>query len=298
MKLRMINLRRFYCLLILLFVSTSCFAAPRKDADGHYMVKSITRIYNKKSGVYEFTYNALNEIVKVEYSRFDSKYRRVLSRYGNKITYKKYNDDGRQDPETKYDYVLDDEGQIMFVSDNSLHGGSQLKIQNDYYYEDGRLVYGEQHEYHADNLTDDPHLFLDTFHSMNYDCTDGNIEAMLTQNNYLRHNDTWWQSKPCPLKDDIEYWLIDNNTNIEPSSLYFTYSPYEIAGNYLAFLTGWMKLRSQHLVGKYGTKSYRTRIEYRLDEYNRPIEAKSVPDTEFAKFADRCTVYRIEYVDD
>lgn len=86
MKLRMINFRRFYYLLILLLVSTSCFAAPRKDANGHYMVKSITRIYNnKKSGVYEFTYNALNEIVKVEFSFVDSKYREILSRYGNKI---------------------------------------------------------------------------------------------------------------------------------------------------------------------------------------------------------------------
>lgn len=291
-------MKKIITLIIAVVIGFGLAWAVKTDANGHYMIKSITRIYNnEKTGVYNFTYNALNEIVKVEYSRTYSKYREILSRYGNKITYKQYNDEGRQDPETKYEYVLDDDGQIMFVSDNSLHGGSQLKIQNDYYYEDGRLAYGEYHEYHADNLTDAPHLFLDAFHSLHYDYPDGNIEAMLTQNNYLSHNDTWWQSKPCPLKEDIEYWTIDNNTNIELSSMYFSYSPYEIAGNYLAFLTGWMKLRSQHLVSKYGTKYDRTRIEYKLDEYNRPIEAKSVPDTEYAKCADRCTLYLIDYVD-
>lgn len=282
---------------MLLFVSMTGFATPRKDANGNYMVKSITRIYNnEKSGVYKFTFNALNEIVKVEYSRFDSKYREVLSRYGDKITYKKYNDDGRQNPEIKYEYVLDNGGQIMFVSENSKEGCTQLKIQNDYYYEDGSLVYGEYHEYHADILTDDPHLFLDSYHSKNYDCSDGNIWVTVTIN-YLRQGE-WSADGPYPVDTDIEYWDIENNTNIELSSLYFKYNPYSIAGNRLAFLTCWMKLRSQHLVSKYGSKSYRTRIEYKLDEYKRPIEAKSVPDTEFATFADRCTVYQIEYVDE
>lgn len=163
------------------------FAAPRKDANGHYMVKSITRVYiGKKTGVYNFTYNALDEIVKVEYSATYNKYREVWSRCGNKITYKQYNDEGRQNHEIKYEYVLDDDGQIKSVSENPMEGGSQAKIQNDYKYQDGRLVYGQYREYHTENLRDKPLLFDDTFFSKNYDCPDGDIEATLTYNDYIR----------------------------------------------------------------------------------------------------------------
>lgn len=296
MTYKFFALYRFCWLLILSLLSVPCFAAPRKDTDGHYMVKSVTHLLrNELVGTYYFSYNAFNEMVKVEYVSFDGS-RQVLSRYGNKITYKEYNQKGKQNPEIKYEYVLDDEGQIMFVSENSMEGGSQLKFQNDYYYEDGSLVYGEYHEYHADNLTDDPHLFLDTYHSLNYDYPEGNLWVTLTQNNY--NNGEWFLSKPCPVETDIEYWDIENNTNIEPSTLYFTYSPYPIAGNHLAFLAGWMKLRSQHLLCKYGGKFHRTRIEYKLDEYHRPVEAKSVPDTEFATHAHKNRCYRIEYVDE
>lgn len=95
----------------LLVLSLSSFAAPRKDADGHYMVKSITWIYNgEESGKYDFSYNVLGKIVKVDFRYLFDKTRRVLSWYGNKITYKQYNWEGKQDPLIKYEYVLDDEG--------------------------------------------------------------------------------------------------------------------------------------------------------------------------------------------
>ena len=225
------------------------------------------------------------------------KTRRVLSWYGNKITYKQYNWEGKQDPLIKYEYVLDDEGQIIFVSFNDLHGGSQLMMENDYYYEDGRLVHGEFHEYRADNLTDEPKWFPDTYHFIAYDYPDGDIVAMLGENSNISGQ---WEIDPkqYPLKPDIEYWLIENNTNLELSALNFTYSPYPIDGANLAFLAGWMKMRGMRLVSKYGDEYTRTRIDYTFDEYNRPIYAKCVPDTEYARFADRCTAYRIEYVDE
>lgn len=282
----------------LLVLSLSSFATPRKDADGHYMVKSITRIYNgKESGKYDFSYNVLGKIVKVDFRYLFDKTRRVLSWYGNKITYKQYNWEGKQDPLIKYEYVLDDEGQIIFVSFNDLHGGSQLMMENDYYYEDGRLVHGEFHEYRADNLTDEPKWFPDTYHFIAYDYPDGDIVAMLGENSNISGQ---WKIDPkqYPLKPDIEYWLIENNTNLELSALYFTYSPYPIDGANLAFLAGWMKMRGMRLVSKYGDEYTRTRIDYTFDEYNRPIYAKCVPDTEYARFADRCTAYRIEYVDE
>lgn len=282
----------------LLVLSLSSFATPRKDADGHYMVKSITRIYNgEESGKYDFSYNVLGKIVKVDFRYLFDKTRRVLSWYGNKITYNQYNWEGKQDPLIKYEYVLDDEGQIIFVSFNDLHGGSQLMMQNDYYYEDGRLVHGEFHEYRADNLTDEPKWFPDTYHFIAYDYPDGDIVAMLGENSNISGQ---WKIDPkqYPLKPDIEYWLIENNTNLELSALYFTYSPYPIDGANLAFLAGWMKMRGMRLVSKYGDEYTRTRIDYTFDEYNRPIYAKCVPDTEYARFADRCTAYRIEYVDE
>ena len=64
--------------------------AAKKDADGHYMVKSITRIYNgKESGRYIFSYNALGKIIKIEdISLRNPQERGVLSWYGNKINYK------------------------------------------------------------------------------------------------------------------------------------------------------------------------------------------------------------------
>lgn len=234
---------RFALILIAvgMFFPLRGFAAPRMDADGHYMVKSITRIYNgEETYRYIFSYNALGKIIKIEdISLRNPKERGVLSWYGNKITYKQYNWEGKQDPLIKYEYVLDDEGQIIFVSFNDHHGGSQLKMQNDYNYEDGRLVYGEEHEYRADNLTDEPKLFLDSFFGINYYYPDGDIVAMRT--------DTWCMDgetktfSPSPLKPDLEYWLIENNTNLELSALYFTYSPYPIDGADLAFLAGWMK---------------------------------------------------------
>lgn len=282
----------------LMVLSLSSFAAPRKDADGHYMVKSITWIYNgEESGKYDFSYNALGKIVKVDFRYLFDKTRRVLSWYGNKITYKQYDWEGKQDPLIKYEYVLDDEGQIIFVSFNDLHGGSQLMMENDYYYEDGRLVHGEFHEYRADNLTDEPKWFPDTYHFIAYDYPDGDIVAMLGENSNISGQ---WKIDPkqYPLKPDIEYWLIENNTNLELSALHFTYSPYPIDGANLAFLAGWMKMRGMRLVSKYGDEYTRTRIDYTFDEYNRPIYAKCVPDTEYARFADRCTAYRIEYVDE
>lgn len=290
---------KYQLFLALLVLSLSSFATPRKDADGHYMVKSITRIYNgEETYRYIFSYNALGKIIKIEdISLRNPKERGILSWYGNKITYKQYDWEGKQDPLVKYEYVLDDEGQIIFVSENNLGGGAQWKMQNDYNYEDGRLVYGEEHEYRADNLTDEPKWFPDTYHFIVYDYPDGDIVAMLGENS---NRSGQWKIDPkqYPLKPDIEYWLIENNTNLELSALYFTYSPYPIDGANLAFLAGWMKLRGMRLVSKFGNEYKRTRIDYTFDEYNRPIYAKSVPDTEQARFADRCTAYRIEYVDE
>lgn len=285
-------------LIITLIISAYSYASPHKDANGNYMVKSITWVYNdEKSDKFEFSYNALNEIVKVEHTRFyQPKYRETLSRLGSKIIYKKLGEDGKQDADVFYEYVLDDNGQINFVSCNNLGGGSQWKVQNDYYYEDGRLVYGEYHEYLADNLTDKPKLHLDSFHSMNYDYPDGNIWAINVCN--YKRQDGWSHSEGSLPQPNIEYWDILNNTNIEPSALYFEYAPYPIGGSRLAFLAGWMKLRSAHLVSKFGDVYHRTRLEYKLDEYDRPIEIKNTQDIEKARFADTSTAYRIEYIDD
>lgn len=278
--------------------SFACHAAPRKDADGHYMVKEITWLYNgEESGKYVFSYNARGEIIKVEYRQLFDKTRRILSRYGNDITYKGYDWVGKQDPTVKYEYVLDDEGQIISTSYHFRGGGAQMKLQNDYNYEDGRLVYGEWHEYRADNLTDKPKIFLDGFHSFNYYYPDDDIMAIMKVNIYRDDGSLYTTEGKTP-EPDIEYWLIENNTNLELSALYFCYAPGPIGGDSLAFLTGWMKLRGKRLVSKYGTIYERTRIDYTFDEYNRPIYAKSVPDTEKARSAKCATAYRIEYVDE
>lgn len=284
-------------LIITLIISAYSYASPHKDANGNYMVKSITWVYNgNDAGVYNFSYNALNEITKVEYVRVKNpKDREILTWYGNKISYKEYTD-GKQDHNRIYEYVLDDNGQIIFVSVNDTNGGTQFKMQNDYYYEDGRLVYGEYHEYLSDNLRDKPKLHLDSYHSMSYDYPDGNIWAISVCNH--KRGDGWSRGEGSLPQPDIEYWDIANNTNVELSALYFTYAPYPIDGSELAFLAGWMKLRSAHLVSKFGDVYHRTRLEYKLDEYDRPIEIKNTQDIETARFADTSTMYRIEYIDD
>lgn len=281
---------------MLLLTSSVSLSATRKDSQNHYMVKNITVAKEDKTiGKYSFGYNSLGDIVKAEYENATTSSKEVMAKNVRSISFLQYDASGNPiSPKRDYCYVVNDDNQIIFSSVTDCNGSSRTKVQNDYCYEYDKLGYGEYHRYYADNLSDEPKLNLGDYTSIQYMYPDECIWPVATKHYKIGKN--WKDDAEHLIAADIEYWPIINNTNVEFSALYLNYSPYFIQGEKLAFLSGWMKLRSQNLMSKYGETEKRRRLEYTMDELNRPIRIAIVKD--FPETGDVENLeYSIEYID-